>query len=126
MALGLRYGRIDLKHFEDNIRADAGLAEICKLVHVRTAADLDALYPSKRPARVKLVTTRGEFSREAHEAIGSRDLPLDDDGLARKFTDLVAPVRGQDTAQRLLAVLRQIEDADDVSVLLDLAALPAA
>ena len=45
---------------------------------------------------------------------------------ARKFIDLVAPVRGQDTAQRLLAVLRQIEDADDVSVLLDLAALPAA
>ena len=42
------------------------------------------------------------------------------------ITDLVAPVRGQDTAQRLLAVLRQIEDADDVSVLLDLAALPAA
>ena len=25
MALGLRYGRIDLKHFEDDIRADAGL-----------------------------------------------------------------------------------------------------
>lgn len=126
MALGLRYGRIDLKHFEDDIRADAGLAEACKLVHVRTAADLDAMYPSRRPARVKLVTTKGEFSREAFEAIGSRDLPLDDDGLARKFTDLVAPVRGQDTAERLLAALRHIESTPDVSVLLDLAALPAA
>lgn len=126
MALGLRYGRIDLKHFEEDIRADAGLARLCKLVHVRTADDLDALYPSKRPARVKLTTTKGEFSREAFEAIGSRDLPLDDEGLARKFTDLVAPVRGPDTAERLLAALGRIESADDVSVLLDLAALPKA
>jgi 2-methylcitrate dehydratase PrpD len=94
-------------------------------VHVRTAADLDAMYPSRRPERVKLVATKGEVLREAFEAIGSRDLPLDDDGLARKFTDLVAPVRGQDTAERLLAALRHIESTDDVSVLLDLAALPA-
>jgi len=125
MALGLRYGRIDLKHFEDDIRADAGLTDICKRVHVRTAADLDAMYPSRRPARVKLLTTKGKFSREAHEAIGSRDLPLDDDGLDRKFTDLVAPVRGKEAAEQLLAALWDIERVADVSVLLDLAALPA-
>lgn len=124
MALGLRFGRIDLKHFEDAIRSDTTLAASCKLVHVRTADDLDAMYPSKRPARVTLTTAKGRFMREAHEAIGSRDLPLDDEGLARKFTDLVAPVRGNDVAERLLATLWDIERVGDVSVLLDAAALP--
>ncbi|WP_458757082.1 MmgE/PrpD family protein [Afipia sp. TerB] len=122
MALGLRFGRIDLAHFEDGIRADPAIAEICSRVHVRVADDLDRTYPSQRPARVLLTTTKGNFAREAFEAIGSRDLPLDDAGLEQKFRDLVVPVLGKDAAERLLAALWAIDSANDVGVLLDMAA----
>ena len=122
MALGLRFGRIDLAHFEDGIRADPRMAQICSRVHVRIDDDLDRTYPAQRPARVLLTTRKGSFTREAHEAIGSRDLPLEDAGLEQKFKDLVAPVLGKDAAERLLTALWTVESASDASVLLDMAA----
>ncbi len=122
MALGLRFGRIDLAHFEDGIRADPEMAEICSRVHVRIDDDLDRTYPAQRPARVLLTTSKGSFTREAHEAIGSRDLPLDDAGLEQKFRDLVVPVLGKDAAEELLATLWAVDTIADVSVLLDMAA----
>lgn len=125
MALGLRFGRIDLKHFEDGIRADPAIAALCRRVEVRVADDLDRLYPARRPARVTLATSQGPLVREAHEAIGSRDLPLDDAGLAAKFTELTAPVLGTGAAERLLETLWRAEHLTDVSALLDGAALPA-
>ena len=83
------------------------------------SAEIDRLYPQLRPARVTVTTPRGAFTRQADEALGSRQVPLDDDGLVAKFCGLVAPVLGEARAQSLAERLWVIEQADDVRPLIE-------
>lgn len=127
MALGLKYGGIDLSHFSDAVRGDAGLAAICARVRVATDAELDAQYPNLRPARVHVTLNSGEtLQAYAPEALGSRIVPLDDEGLRRKFLMLTNPVLGAARAQALAGELWALETSDDVGRMLDAAALAEA
>ena len=92
MALALKFRAIRFEHFEAETRADPALAALARKVHVSAPAEIDRLYPRLRPARVTVTTARGKFTRQADEALGSRLVPFDDDGLKGKFHDLVAPV----------------------------------
>lgn len=124
MALGLRFGRIDLSHFGDEVRSDESIASICKRVRVSVSPELDRTYPDKRPARVTLRTANGTFTRQADEALGSSTLPLDDAGLEKKFTDLVGPILGLQAAHRFSDRLWSIDTVRDVTSLIDEAAQP--
>lgn len=124
MALGLRFGRIDLSHFEDKVRRDESIASICERVHVSVSPELDRTYPDKRPARVTLRTAKGNFTREVDEALGSSTLPLDDAGLEKKFADLVGPVLGSAAARCLSERLWSIDTSRDVTPLIEDTAKP--
>jgi 2-methylcitrate dehydratase PrpD len=124
MALGLRFGRIDLSHFGDEVRCDKSIASICERVHVSVSPELDRTYPDKRPARVTLRTSNRIFTRSVDEALGSSTLPLDDAGLEAKFIDLVGPVLGLQAAHRLSDRLWSIDTVRDVTSLIDDTAQP--
>ncbi|MBK5264047.1 MAG: MmgE/PrpD family protein [Alphaproteobacteria bacterium] len=119
MALGMRYRKIKVAYFEDQVRNDPTLAALCGLVRVEMAPDLDARYPDLRPARVTVTTDRGVFKGEASEALGSRQVPFSDEKLGDKFMEMVAPVIGEKRAGELLSQLWQIEDMHDITPLLD-------
>ena len=119
MALGMRHGWIKIEHFEDNERNDPAVAKLCGLVHVKAAPDQDRLYPAQRPARVTVKTDRGAFTKQALEALGARQVPLDDGRLGEKFRDLVDPVLGPDRAKALLETLWRVDSLDTVKALLD-------
>jgi len=119
MALGMRHRWIKVEHFEDKQRSDPDMARLGGLVHVNAAADMDRLYPAQRPARVTITTDRGQFKKQAMEALGAREVPLDDRRLADKFHDLVDPVLGPDRASKLLENLWHLDDLDNVTALLD-------
>jgi hypothetical protein len=53
------------------------------------------------------------------EALGAREVPLDDKRLADKFHDLVDPVLGKDRANKLLESLWDFEKVDNIRALLD-------
>lgn len=126
LALGLRYGAVDLDHFSPRILADPALAAVCARVHVSVDPELDRLYPELRPARVTVTTRDGTFTRSANEALGSRMVPLDDAGLSRKFLRLASPVLGPRAAEDLHDALWAIEACADVTPLIEAAARPAA
>ena len=69
-----------------------------------------------------IATPRGNFTRQADEALGSRLVPLDDDGLIAKFHGLVRPVLGEARAHELSERLWAIDDATDVAPLVELTA----
>ena len=119
MALGMKHRCIKVEHFEDKTRLDPEIARLGALVHVNATAEMDALYPENRPARVSITTDRGTFERLAMEALGAREVPLDDQGLSNKFHDLVDPVLGKSRADALLNDLWRIDEASDVRRLLD-------
>lgn len=125
MALGLRYGGIELKHFEDAVLNDPSFGEIARRITVSVCPELDKTYPDNRPARVTLRTTKGVFTRTAMEALGSRDLPLDDAGLEKKFTGLVVPILGSERAARLIEQIWTIEKLADVTSFIELTSLPS-
>jgi len=119
MALGLKFGWIKVAYFEDDVRESTDLARYCSLVNVKGTAEMDRLYPDNRPARVTVSTDRGSFRKEAMEALGAREVPLSDDGLALKFHDLVDPVLGVKRSGELLDRLWHLDTADDVRGLID-------
>ena len=125
MALALEFRAIKLEHFGEQQRRDPALAALAAKLHVTAPPDIDRLYPGLRPARVTVTTARGTFTRQADEALGSRLVPLDDQGLQAKFHDLVAPVLGAAGSARLARGLWAIEDVDDVGAVVETMARPS-
>lgn len=124
MALALRHRAIRLEHFADAMRADPSLAALAGRIHVSAPAEIDRLYPQQRPARVTITTARGTFTRQVEEALGSRQVPLDDAGLEAKFLGLVGPVLGDARAQDLAKRLWDVEQIDDLAPLVSDLAKP--
>jgi len=119
VGLAVRYRGIKLAYFDDKTRADPEFAEIADKLTVSAPADIDGLYPRLRPARVTVTTADGKFVRQADEALGSRLVPLDDDGLRAKFLELVSPVLGSHRAATLNDRLWAIDQVADVRVLIE-------
>jgi 2-methylcitrate dehydratase PrpD len=117
MGLAARYRGVRLEHFEDSARSDPAFAEFARKLTVTAPPEIDQLYPKLRPARVTVTTARGKFMRQADEAWGSRQVPLDDAGLIEKFLGLVAPVFGDARAKELSERLWNIAALDDVAPL---------
>ena len=119
MGVALKHRGIRFEHFDETVRRDPWFTGFAPKLHVAAPADIDRLYPQLRPARVTVTTGRGKFTRQADEALGSRLVPLDDDGLRAKFVGLVdaayGPARAKDLAQRLWSV----EAMQDVSPLVE-------
>src|SRR5262252_6153289 len=109
IGLALRFRAIRLEHFSENLRRDPEFGQIAGKLHVVSSPEVDGMYPQLRPARVKVTTARGVFARHADEALGSRQVPLDDAGLQAKFDELVSAVLSSPRAASLAAQLWDIE-----------------
>jgi 2-methylcitrate dehydratase PrpD len=119
MGLAARYRGVRLEHFEDKTRTDPAFAEFARKLTVTAPVEIDQLYPKLRPARVTVHTSQGKFVRQADEAWGSRQVPLDDAGLIEKFLGLVAPVFGDARAKDLSERLWNVAAIDNVAPLAD-------
>jgi 2-methylcitrate dehydratase PrpD len=119
MGLAARYRGVKFEHFDDNTRRDPAFAEFASKLTVSAPAEIDQLYPKLRPARVTVTTAKGKFVRQADEAWGSREVPLDDMGLIDKFLGLVAPAFGDAKAKVLSETLWNIDKLDNVAPLIE-------
>jgi 2-methylcitrate dehydratase PrpD len=124
MSLALKFRAIKFAYFEDAARNDPGWAALAAKFQISAPTEIDRLYPKLRPARVTVTTSKGTYVRQADEAMGSRLVPLDDDGLKAKFLDLVEPVHGRAKAQDLAERLWTIDATADVTPLIDALAKP--
>jgi 2-methylcitrate dehydratase PrpD len=117
MGLATRYRGVKFEHFDDKNRADPAFRDFASKLTVSAPTEIDQLYPKLRPARVTITTSKGKFVRQADEAWGSRQVPLDDEGLIAKFHGLVGPVFGEARAKRLSELLWNVETLDNVAPL---------
>ena len=125
MGLALKFRAVKFEHFSEQTRRDPAFAAIARKLSVTAPPDIDRLYPQLRPARVTVTTARGNFTRQADEALGSRIVPLDDAGLTAKFFDLVGPVLGAARAKELGERLWSLDEISDVAPLVESMAKPA-
>jgi 2-methylcitrate dehydratase PrpD len=119
IGLAVRFRGVKLAYFDDKTRREPEFKDIARKLNVSAPAEIDGLYPRLRPARVTVTTADGVFRRQADEALGSRLLPLDDDGLRKKFLGLVEPVLGAARSENLADQLWAIEQAKDVRPLIE-------
>ena len=119
MGLAARYRGVKFEHFDEKTRKDPTFADFASKLTVSAPAEIDQLYPRLRPARVTVTTARGKYVRQADEAWGSRQVPLDDDGLIAKFLGLVEPLYGGKRAKDLSERLWAIDKLDDVAPLVE-------
>jgi 2-methylcitrate dehydratase PrpD len=119
MGVALKHRGIRFEHFSEEMRRDPAFTAIARKLSITAPPDVDRLYPQLRPARVTVKTARGNFTRHADEALGSRIVPLDDAGLRAKFLDLVGPVLGADRAKELNERIWSVADAADVAPLVE-------
>jgi 2-methylcitrate dehydratase PrpD len=119
IGLAVRFRGVKLAYFDDKTRREPEFKDIARKLHVSAPAEIDGLYPRLRPARVTVTTADGVFRRQADEALGSRLLPLDDDGLRKKFLGLVEPVLGAACSENLAEQLWAIEQTKDVRPLIE-------
>jgi 2-methylcitrate dehydratase PrpD len=124
MGLAARFRGVKFEHFDERTRADPAFREFARKLTVTAPAEIDQLYPKLRPARVTVTTARGQFVRQADEAWGSRQVPLDDEGLIAKFHGLVGPVLGEAPARELSQRLWNVDVLDDVAPLIESLAKP--
>jgi 2-methylcitrate dehydratase PrpD len=125
MGLAARFRGIKFEHFDEKTRRNPAFAAFAKKLNVTAPAEIDQLYPKLRPARVTVTTAHGSFTRQSDEALGSRQVPLDDAGLNDKFLGLVAPVLGDTHAAELSKRLWTIDEIDNVTTLVETMAKPA-
>ena len=83
LGLALKFRGIKFEHFEAAVRRDPEFTAIARKISISAPPEIDRLYPQLRPARVSVTSTRGTFTRQADEALGSRIVPLDDAGCAQ-------------------------------------------
>jgi 2-methylcitrate dehydratase PrpD len=122
IGLALRFRAIRLEHFADEVRRQPAFDHIARKLRVVATPEVDRLYPQLRPARVRVTTARGVFTRAADEALGSRLVPLDDGGLKAKFLDLAGPELSSARAARLGDLLWDIETCADLRPVVEAAA----
>jgi 2-methylcitrate dehydratase PrpD len=126
MALALRFRAVKLTYFADDVRRDPALARLAGRLHVTAPPEIDRLYPRLRPARVTLTTSRGVFTRQADEALGSRLVPLGDDGLTAKFREMATPVLPRERVEALLERVWTLDAAADMRPIVKLMGKPGA
>ncbi|MBI4330548.1 MAG: MmgE/PrpD family protein [Chloroflexi bacterium] len=109
---------------EANVK-DPRHIELFKRIDVVADPDLDKLYPATWPCILTLKTKDGREFRQGHNGWvkGTPENPFTPEERENRFTKVVASVLPKRRCDRMLEILRRLEEVDDVS---DLAALIAA
>ncbi len=103
---------------EANLK-DTRHMELFKLIDVVAEPDLDKFFPGKWPCVLTVKTKDGrEFSRLHDQPLrGEPENPLTQAEIQTRFNKAVAPVLHRQTCDRMLEILRRLEDVNDVSEL---------
>ncbi len=112
VATALVHGSTRLKAFTPERLACKDTRELMTRIDLSVEPAIDARFPSRRAARVGIVTRAGGKAEYLQpDRKGDPELPLTDADIADKFTELAEPVIGRDKAAALLARLNNLEHA---------------
>ncbi|MBI4334932.1 MAG: MmgE/PrpD family protein [Chloroflexi bacterium] len=108
---------------EANLK-DPRHAELFKKIDVEAGPELDKFFPGKWPCSITIKTRAGQEFSQFHDGSvkGSPENPLTQQEMENRFNKVVAPVLSQERCDRMMAMLRRLEEVTDVSPLASLMA----
>jgi 2-methylcitrate dehydratase PrpD len=100
--------------FTHELFADPVVDDLRGRINLYVDPELDALFPEYYTARTELVTTKGTFDETVLHTKGDPENPMSDAEIEAKFSDLVSqsPVRAN--GDRLLDLLKHLDDVENV------------
>ncbi|MDD9207418.1 MmgE/PrpD family protein, partial [Georgenia sp. 10Sc9-8] len=126
VAAALTRGDVDLSAFSDESLASEPLRRLTRHVSLSVDPELDAAFPARRGARVRLHLADGRVvERTARTRRGDPEAPVSDEELRKKFEAHVAPVLGEAGCAELADRLWVLDRSSDVSELLGTAEVTA-
>ncbi len=103
VATALVHGSVRLAAFGPERLHDAATRALMKRIHKALDAEVDAAFPARRGARVRIALRDGRvFEHLQTDRKGDPELPLSDADLDAKLLELAAPVVGERAALALL------------------------
>ena len=114
-AAAVVYGRVGIDTFDAASLTDPLVTALMTRVHMRIDSSLDGIGPPLTEARVSIqLRNGGTLTQAAHGARGYPEQPASSDELGDKFMGCARRTMAEPAAERVLALLRQIDRVDDV------------
>ena len=112
--------RVGIADFDADVLSEAELSALAGKVDVRIDDACETDYPRLRSAKVLVRTKAGaEHRRYIDEPLGSARHPLSDEALLTKFDEMVIPVLGEASNERLKSAVLAIQQIEDIDILLN-------
>lgn len=124
VALALLEGGDSLLPMTEGALSKTDAMALAERISVETAPDLDAMFPSRVPARVELSAQNRTYVSTVMTPRGEPSNPMSQAELKAKFRTLAGPVLGDARASELLAAIETLGSGDS-SVLLRQIGTPA-
>jgi len=118
LATAITHGAASVEAFRDEALADEATRALARKVSVREDAELTAMLPGLRPARLRLRLRDGRLlEAQALTNKGDTEDPYSQDEVRLKFHELAEPVFGKAQTQRIAQAVDGIERAADIAEL---------
>ena len=118
LATAITHGAASVEAFRDEALADEATRALARKVSVREDAELTAMLPGLRPARLRLRLRDGRLlEAQALTNKGDTEDPYSQDEVRLKFHELAEPVFGKAQSQRIAQAVDGIERAADIAEL---------
>jgi 2-methylcitrate dehydratase len=116
LAVALAHGHVLPDAFEDDALRDPVVRSLLPKIKVSADAEIDALFPRVKRARVTIRTTEDHtFTRETDIAKGDPQDPLTDAELIQKFHANAGRWIRHEQAEQIIAATMRLETVDDMS-----------
>ena len=121
VALGLMYGTVEIRHFDDEYLHKPELIDLMQKIKVTDTEECTRLSPENNAARVEIVTKSGKrFSEFALHCHGHFLDPLTNMEIEQKFNSLTRELLTPAQRKELVSLVWNLEKLDDASKIMPL------
>jgi 2-methylcitrate dehydratase PrpD len=107
------FGSVRINAFEEMRMKDQEIRALMPKISLTLDQQIDDQFPVRRAARVSVTSKAGGvFIHDQHTRKGDPDLPLSDEELNEKFVELISPVLGSHSTDKLLKNLWMLDQID--------------
>ena len=111
VAHAAHYGSVRVSAFEETRMKDPKIRAMLKNINLTIDPEIDMQFPTRRAAHICVTTKSGQIVKHYQQTRkGDPDLPLSDGELNEKFTELTAPVLGENKTEELLKNLWRLDE----------------
>ena len=123
VAISLLKGRPGLADFSEELLADERVRELMGKIEVFVDPEIDAQFPAKWPARVRIRTRDGRVLEALVEhPLGDPENPMSFEDVEAKMADLARGVLAEEKVEEAARLVRGLERLGDVGELMELLA----